>query len=113
MPDSGTNCVTDTGILLLQSLDRKGIVAAVSTFIYERNGNIVNADEHQDPDQRMYFLRLEWDLSDFTVSLAQFSAEFARMAADFGMRWQVARSSYRPKVAIFVSKAGHCLADLL
>jgi len=113
MPDSGTNCVTDTGILLLQSLDRKGIVAAVSTFIYERNGNIVNADEHQDLDNKLYFLRLEWDLSDFAVSLEDMRAQFAALAADYGMTWSVARSSYRPKVAIFVSKAGHCLADLL
>ena len=105
--------MTDSGILLLQSLDRKGIVAAVSTFIYERNGNIVNADEHQDLDHKLYFFRLEWDLSDFAVSVEDFRAQFAALAADYGMTWSVARSSYRPKVAIFVSKAGHCLADLL
>jgi formyltetrahydrofolate deformylase len=29
------------------------------------------------------------------------------------MTWRVARRSNRPRVAIFVSKSGHCLADLL
>ncbi len=105
--------MADTGILLLQSLDRKGIVAAVSTFIYERNGNIVNADEHQDLDHKMYFFRLEWDLSDFAIGLDEFKQQFAALAGEYGMTWQVGRSSYRPSVAIFVSKAGHCLADLL
>jgi formyltetrahydrofolate deformylase len=113
MRDSKRYGVTDTGILLLQSLDRKGIVAAVSTFIYERNGNIVNADEHQDLDLKLYYLRLEWDLSDFRVSLDEFRTQFATLAAEYGMTWRVARSADRPTVAILVSKAGHCLADLL
>jgi formyltetrahydrofolate deformylase len=103
----------ETGILLLQCPDRKGVVAAVSTFIYERGGNIVHADEHQDPDLKIYVLRLEWDLADFTMPLDDFAAQFASVARAFEMVWRVARSSYRPKMAILVSKAGHCLADLL
>ena len=103
----------DTGVLLLQCPDRKGVIAAVTTFVYKHGGNIVHADEHQDPDQRLYFLRIEWDLAEFTISLNDFATDFAPIARTFDMTWRVARSSYRPKVAIFVSKAGHCLADLL
>ncbi len=103
----------DTGVLLLQCPDRKGVIAAVTTFIYERGGNIVHADEHQDPDLSLYFLRLEWDLAEFTITLNGFATDFTPIAKTFDMMWRVARSSYRPKVAIFVSKAGHCLADLL
>lgn len=103
----------DTAVLLLQCPDRKGVIAAVTTFIYERGGNIVHADEHQDHDLSLYFLRLEWDLAEFTITLNGFAADFASIAKAFDMTWRVARSSHRPKVAIFVSKAGHCLADLL
>lgn len=102
-----------TGILLLQCPDRKGVVAAVTTFIYEHGGNIARADEHQDHDLNLYFLRLEWDLADFDVPLSAFAPHFEPLAKAFDMTWRVARSSYRPKVAVFVSKAGHCLADLL
>ncbi len=105
--------MAETGILLVQCMDRKGVVAAVSTFIYERGGNIVRADEHQDPEINEYFLRLEWDLGDFRISLDAFAAEFASLGREFAMTWRVARSSQRPSVAILVSKAGHCLADLL
>jgi formyltetrahydrofolate deformylase len=105
--------VSTTAVLLLQCPDRKGVVAAVSTFIYEHGGNIARTDEHQEHELNLYFLRLEWDLADFTIPLEAFDDRFRPVAAKFDMRWRVASSSYRPKVAIFVSKAGHCLADLL
>ena len=103
----------DTGILTLRCPERKGVVAAVASFIYEHNGNIVRTDEYQEPDLRLYFMRLEWELADFRLPLEHFETHFAPLASEFQMDWRVARSSYRPKVAIFVSKAGHCLADLL
>lgn len=107
------SAMAETGILLLQCPDRKGVVAAVTTFLYERGGNIVHADEHQDQEIKQYFLRLEWDLTDLSCSLPSFTADFALLARDFGMEWTITRSSARPNVALFVSKAGHCLADLL
>ena len=103
----------DTGILLLRCPERKGVIAAVAGFIYEHNGNIVRADEHQDPDPKLYFMRLEWELDDFALSIERFAERFKPIADDFAMEWRVTRSSYRPRVAIFVSKSGHCLADLL
>jgi formyltetrahydrofolate deformylase len=105
--------MSDTAVLLLRCPERKGVVAAVASFIYQHNGNIVRADEHQDPELALYFMRAEWDLADFDISMDRFAESFAPIAAEFDMEWRVSRSSYRPKVAIFVSKAGHCLADLL
>ncbi len=110
---ANSSSMAETGILLLQCPDRKGVVAAVTTFLYERGGNIVHADEHQDQQVKQYFLRLEWDLTDLSCSLARFTDDFASLAREFGMAWNVTRSSARPNVAIFVSKSGHCLADLL
>jgi formyltetrahydrofolate deformylase len=103
----------DTGVLLLRCPERKGVVAAVASFIYERDGNIVRADEYQDVDLGLFFMRVEWDLAGFRVPLDRFALEFGDIARTFQMDWRVAASSYRPKVAIFVSKSGHCLADLL
>jgi formyltetrahydrofolate deformylase len=105
--------VKETAVLLLQCPERKGLVAAVTTFVYECGGDITRADEHRDTESNLYFLRLEWDLADFTLALERFGDCFAPIADKFAMTWRVASSSYRPKLAIFVSKAGHCLADLL
>ncbi len=105
--------MAESAFFLLQSPDRKGIVSAVSSFIYERNGNILNADGHQDRELGLYFLRIEWDLADFALSPDECAQQFGPLAREYGMQWQLARSSQRPKTAIFVSRAGHCLADLL
>jgi formyltetrahydrofolate deformylase len=103
----------DNGILLLRCPERKGVVAAVAGFIYQYDGNIVRADEHQDRDLGLFFMRLEWQLADFRLPIEAIAERFAPLAAEFRMEWQVARTTARPKVAIFVSKSGHCLADLL
>ena len=104
---------SDHGILLLQCPDRPGVVASVSGFLYRHGGDIIRADEHRDPDTDTYFMRVEWDLDEFRLPLSDFEVEFGPTAREFSMQWRVARSSDRPRVAIFVSKSGHCLADLL
>jgi len=58
-------------------------------------------------------MRVEWDLSGFSLDIARFGAHFAAVADRFQMTWRLALSSQRPRVAIFVSKYDHCLIDLL
>ena len=58
-------------------------------------------------------MRVEWDLAGFSIDMRDFAKEFQPVADRFGMKWRVALSSYRPKVAIFVSRYDHCLTDLL
>lgn len=103
----------NTAILLIDCPDQKGIVAAVSDFLYQHNANILHADQHQDGDLGLFLTRVEWDLKDFGVPIADFGKAFAPIAERFRMRWRLEVSSKRPRVAIFVSKYDHCLADLL
>jgi len=103
----------NSAILLTQCPEQKGVVAAVANFIYKHNGNILHADDHQDPELRMFMMRVEWELEGFDFELDEFAARFAPVVQKFKMHWQVARSGHRPRVAILVSKSGYCLADLL
>jgi formyltetrahydrofolate deformylase len=103
----------NTAILLIDCPDQKGIVAAVSDFLYRHNANILHADQHQDGDLKLFLTRVEWELEDFGLPIADFGKAFAPIAEKFKMRWRLALSSERPRVAIFVSKYDHCLADLL
>jgi formyltetrahydrofolate deformylase len=103
----------NSAILLVQCPDRHGIVSAVADLIDLHHGNILHADQHLDLDTKLFLLRVEWDLDGFNVSVDDFSAAFESIAAKFQMKWKLALSSTRQRVAIFVSKFDHCLADLL
>jgi len=106
--------VKNTAILLVQCPDRKGLSAAIANFICEHNGNIVHVEQHQAGDTMLsYLARTEFSLEGFTLDLRDFSAKFAPIAEKFQMQWRLALGSYRPRVAIFVSKYDHCLVDLL
>src|ERR1017187_1343123 len=109
----GHGRMKNTGILLIDCPDQKGIVAAVSEFLYHYNANILHADQHQDGDLGLFLTRMEWDLIDFKLPTADFEKAFAPIAERFQMRWRLELSSRRLRVAIFVSKDDHCLADLL
>jgi formyltetrahydrofolate deformylase len=109
MPQSHPN----TAILLIDCPDRKGLVAAIGEFLYKHNANILHADQHQDAERNTFLMRVEWDLAGFDFDLAEFPAVFGPIANQYRMRWRLERSDCPHRLAVFVSKYDHCLADLL
>ena len=102
-----------SAILLISCPDRKGLVAAISDFVFRHNGNILHADEHADEGSNLFLMRVEFDPANFDIPLADFSKHFSPIAEKFEMQWRLARSDYRPRMIILVSKYDHCLVDLL
>lgn len=102
-----------TAVLLLSCRDQKGLVAAVSDFLYRNNGNIIHADQHTDQEEGVFLQRVEWQLSGFAVPRQEIATAFEPIARRFGMSWDLRFSDYLPRVAIFASKLPHCLYDLL
>jgi formyltetrahydrofolate deformylase len=103
----------NSAILLVQCPDRAGLDATIADFIYRNGGNILHFEQHQADEERFYLARIEWDLNGFQLDLKEFPEKFAPIAGKFSMKWRIAPSSYRPRVAVFVSKHDHCLVDLL
>lgn len=103
----------NSAVLLISCPDQKGIVAAVSDFIFQNKGNILHADEHLDSELGLFLMRVEWTLDNFLLSAAKFKKNFSKVAKNFQMDWKVIYSGEKSKVAIMVSKDLHCLADLL
>lgn len=103
----------NSAILLVQCPDQKGLDAAIADFIYRHGGNILRFELHQTEVDRFYFARIEWDLTGFDLEPKDFRDCFRSVAEKFSMQFRLALSSYRPRVAIFVSKFDHCLVDLL
>jgi formyltetrahydrofolate deformylase len=101
----------DTAILLINCPDRKGLVARVSGLLYEHGANIIHAEQHQDHEAGLFFMRVEWSLNGFSVE--DFRAAFAPAALELRMDWRLELSRDVTRVAIFVSQYLHCYADLL
>lgn len=103
----------NTATLLVNCPDRKGLVAAIADFLYRHNANILHADQHQDAENDLFLMRVEWDLNGFGITPEDFAAHFAPVAERFQMQWQLKLSCVRPRLAIMVSHYDHCLVDLL
>ncbi len=101
----------NSAVLLIDCPDRTGLVASVSGLLYRHGANILHADQHQDPQAGLFFMRVEWSLDGF--DLDRFRAAFAPVAADLAMRWRIETMTRPMRVAVFVSRYLHCLVDLL
>lgn len=103
-----------SGILIVSCPDQKGLVSSVTTFILENNGNIIGLEQHVDPRENHFFMRVEWDLADFQIPADQFDSRFeAVLGKALAMSWSFYLSNERPRMAVFVSKHSHCLYDIL
>ena len=96
-------------VLLLRCPDQPGIVAAVGQTIAALGGNIVHADQHTDRLHGLFLQRVEATFPEG----ADVEAALRPVAAAYGMTWEIHRPGPPPRLAVLVSRQGHCLADLL
>ena len=102
-----------TAVLLLSCPDQKGLVAAVSEFLYRHEGNIIHADQHTDRAEGVFLQRVEWELAGFGIPREEIAEAFRPIAERFEMTWRLHFSDFVPRIAVFASKLPHCLYDLL
>jgi formyltetrahydrofolate deformylase len=94
--------------------DQRNIIASITNFISEKEGNIVYIDQHVDREQNIFFMRLESEFVNDYFSTESFKEAFKINLADkFEMKWRIYSSEIKPKMALFISKYDHCLYDLL
>jgi formyltetrahydrofolate deformylase len=106
--------MTDRHLTLTISCpDRAGIIAAVSGFIAQHGGFIVEASYHTELEEKLFFMRQEIRADSLPFDAAEFSRLFAPIAEEFSMTWQLSDSAIRKRLVILVSKQDHCLNDLL
>jgi formyltetrahydrofolate deformylase len=99
--------------LTIDCPDRVGIVAAVSTFVAERNGWILESNHHADRASGRFFMRNAILASSLPDGAERFAADFEPIARRFDMNWRLSDSARPRRVALLVSKLDHCLIDLL
>ena len=104
----------DTGYsLTLSCPNRPGIVAAVSKALFARGGDIFSAQQYDDVEHGLFFMRVLFTLPDGGDHYQPLQADFTAIAEELGLRWTMRDRTRRQRVMIMASKFDHCLADLL
>ena len=102
-----------TATLLIHCPDQPGLVHSVTGFIFNYQGNILHLDQHVDHEGNIFFMRVEWSLEGFGLPKDIIHAAFKPLAEQRRMTWSLHFSNEHKRVALLVSKEGHCLYDLL
>jgi formyltetrahydrofolate deformylase len=100
-------------VLTLSCPDRPGVVSAVSTFLFERGQNILDAQQFSDTETGHFFMRVLFEPVATKIALGELRREFADVATRFAIDWQMRDRANRRRVMLLVSKFDHCLADIL
>ena len=108
------NTNKNTAVLLLHCPDKQGIIAAVTEFININKGNIIYLDQHVDKVEKIFFMRVEWELENFLIPTDKINEYFQTLLANkYEMDFQIHFQNQKPRMALFVSKQAHCMYDLL
>ena len=101
-------------VLTLSCANRPGIVAKVSTALFEGGFNILDAQQFDDTETGNFFMRVVFDTVERRDRHRRHLRQrFAEIAAPFAMNWSMRAGNERKRVLILVSRFDHCLVDLL
>jgi formyltetrahydrofolate deformylase len=115
MASTTDDLVQNEARLIVQGVDRPGIVAAVSAVLGEFGANIVSLDQYSsDAAGGRFFQRTVFNVADLGLVKQQIEAQLEKtLGVDLNLSWTLSESSKLKRVAIFASKSDHCLLDLL
>lgn len=104
----------NTAILRMHCPDQPGIISVITEFITANRGNIVYLDQYVDRVNRVFYMRVEWDLEEFLIPSEKLDEYFNTLYGQrYEMTYRLSFSQRRQRMAIFVSKMSHCLYDML
>jgi formyltetrahydrofolate deformylase len=102
-----------TYVLTVDCPDGPGLIHAVSGFLLERSGNILELQQYENHREGRFFQRIEFEVLDAAVTAERLREEFGGLAGRYAMHWQLRAADAAYRTLIMVSKDGHCLNDLL
>jgi len=105
--------MTESAVLLWSCPDQPGIVARVTTHLFEHGGNILRAEETMSVADNQFFLRIHFSSPGRTIDLEEFTAGFASLAEELGGEWSVRPMDRSQRLVILASRDPHCTIDLI
>ena len=101
---------TENYYLTLTCPNKPGIVAAVSTYIFQAGGDIEEAQQFDDKASKRFFMRVSFSCPTDGNTLR---SGFTEIAKRFELTWNLRAVKDLKRVLIMASKLDHCLVDLL
>lgn len=108
-----TRAHAPSAILLVACPDRPGILSAITGFVSQHGGNILELQEHVETVNDIFLMRIEWEMEPFDCPREEIAPQFQSIADRFSMNWSLHFSDATPRMAVLVTKQSHCLHDLL
>ncbi len=103
----------DHFILAFSCPNRPGIVAGVSTFLFQKGCNILEAQQYDDQESGRFFMRVVFNVVEGDAAIGEIRAGFSALADNFKLNWTMRGVAEKRRVLLLVSKFDHCLADLI
>jgi formyltetrahydrofolate deformylase len=100
-------------LLKLACPDRVGLLARLTTFVAFHGGNLLEVHQFTDPIGGWFFARMAIDTGTLALDTTGLRKAFTPLATELEADWSIREENTRLRVAILVSRLGHCLADLL
>ena len=106
--------LTNHAILRIHCQDQLGIIAAVTQFVHQHGGNIVDLDQHTDAHRNKFYMRISWEMDQFDLSHTQVKTQIeTSLAKSYKFNWKLHFTTQPMRLALFVSKQLHCLYDII
>ena len=99
-------------VLTVDCRSRRGIVAAIATYLAGHGCNITDSSQFDDSETGRFFMRVSF-VSEQGATLEALRGGLGAVAEPFDMTWAIHDETGRMKVVVMVSRFGHCLNDLL
>jgi formyltetrahydrofolate deformylase len=112
-PTPGDSTATPEYVLTIACPDRPGIVYAVSSFLVQHFGNIVDSQQFDDRLEQRFFMRVHFEVLKPSMTLDHLEEAFETVATSYSMDWNIFAADEPYRTLVMVSRHGHCLNDLL
>ncbi len=99
-------------VLTLSCRNRPGIVAAVTTYLFQQGADIREAQQFDDTETGDFFARIAFDLAP-GLEINPVCEGFTPIGEAFALNHKISSHIVPRRVLLLVSKFDHCLVDLL
>lgn len=93
--------------------DQRGLVANISSYISDCGGNLNEFNQFTDDVSKLFFARLDIDISSLTISKNDFIEGLENLAKDIKANSRIREMPYRMRTAVLTTKTDHCLNEII